>query len=215
MDVFWGTDLGASADVDADGDMDVFLTGPPRFLLNDGSGSFRRGADVGGRGFILSTELVDVDHDGYVDLLVGGHEQDGDTTRIIWGSETGRYSVSNSTVLPGVAGHGVILDMDVGDTDADGDKDIVITRTGDGTGIGFYQGYYVQLVEKTGDRQFRDVTSSLVPENRDQAGSIRWLHIYDVDGDGDVDLVVDDYQETELFWRNDGGGRFRRERAGS
>ena len=106
--------------------------------------------------------------------------------------------------------------MDVGDTDADGDKDIVITRTGDGTGIGFYQGYYVQLVENTGDRQFRDVTSSRVPENRDdQAGAIRWLHIYDVDGDADVDLVVDDYQETELFWRNDGGGRFRRERGGS
>ena len=64
--------------------------------------------------------------------------------------------------------------LDVGDTDADGDKDIVITRTGDGTGIEFHQGYYVQLVENTGDREFRDVTSSLVPENRDdQAGSIR------------------------------------------
>ena len=216
LDVFSGTDLGASADVDADGDVDVFLTGPPRFLLNDGSGSFRRGAYVDGLGFILSTELVDVDHDGYVDLLVGGHEQDGGATRIIWGSETGRYNLSNSTVFPGVAGYGVILDMDAGDTDADGDNDIVLTRTGDDTGVGFHQGYHVQLVENTGGRQFRDVTSSLVSENRDdQAGSIRWLHIYDVDGDGDVDLVVDDYQETELFWRNDGGGRFRRERAGS
>ena len=49
----------------------------------------------------------------------------------------------------------------------------------------------------------------------DRAGSIRWLHIYDMDGDGEVDLVVDDYQETELFWRNDGGGRFRREPPGA
>ena len=212
-----GSNFGASADIDADGDVDVFLSDPPgfpRFLMNDGSGSFSRGADVEElHGFILSTELADVDRDGYADLLVGGHEHEGGRTLILWGDESGRYSVSKGSVLPEVSGHGVILDLDVGDTDADGDKDIVITRTGDGTGIGFYQGYYVQLVENTGDRQFRDVTSSHMAENRDdQAGSIRWLHIYDIDGDGEVDLVVDDYQETELFWRNDGGGRFRRER---
>ena len=215
---------GSSADVDSDGDLDVVITSPPSILLNDGSGAFSLGSPTstsvrinGFHQFLIAVELVDVDRDGYADILAGGHEQDeGGPTQVIWGDSSGVYAMSKRTILPPVAGHGVVLDIDVSDTDGDGDKDIVVARTGDDTGVGFYQGYYVQLIDNVGDREFRDVTSSLVSENRDdQAGSIRWLHIYDVDGDGDVDLVVDDYQETELFWRNDGGGRFRRERAGS
>ena len=207
--------IGASADVDADGDLDVFLMDPPRFLLNDASGSFQRGStiqwDLLLHGFFLSVELVDVDRDGYVDILVGGHEHDGSVTQIIWGSDTGRYGTSNRTDLPGIAGYGVVLDIDVGDADGDGDKDIVVTRTGDGTETGFYQGYYLQLIENAGNRAFRDVTTSLLSGHRDdRANPVRWVRLHDVDGDGDVDIAVDDYQARDLVWSNDGSGRFRR-----
>jgi len=113
---------GASADVDADGDVDVFVTDPPSFLLNDGSGSFQAGTRVEGLyQFLTAAELVDVDSDGYADLLVGGHEfyGDGAATQIIWGDSTGVYSTSRRTIFPAVAGHGVILDIDVGDIDGD------------------------------------------------------------------------------------------------
>ena len=206
---------GASADVDADGDVDVFVTDPPSFLLNDGSGSFRAGIRVEGlHQFLNAAELVDVDSDGYADLLVGGHEFEGDAaaTQIIWGDSTGIYTTARRTVLPAVAGHGVILDIDVGDTDGDRDGDIVITRTGDDTGGGFHEGYYVQLVENAGDRQFRDVTSALLPANRDdQANSFNWIRLYDVDGDSDIDIVVDAYAWRDLVWKNDGTGSFQRD----
>ena len=207
-----GSNFGASADIDADGDVDVFLSDPPgspRFLMNDGSGSFSRGADVEElHGFILSTELADVDRDGYADLLIGGHEHEGGKTLILWGDESGRYSVSKGSVLPEVPGHGVILDLDVGDIDGDGDRDIVVNRTGDGTHIDFHQGYYVQLLENADGRQFTDATPSSIPQHRDdQAGRIRWLRVYDVDADGDLDIAVDDYEWTDLIWRNDGGGQ--------
>ena len=211
---------GAAADVDADGDLDVFLSGPGSVLLNDGSDSFgHRGGTNGpveqieGLGqFVIAAEFVDVNSDGYADLLVGGHEQGDGPTQIIWGDSSGVYSTSGSTVLPAVAGHGVVLDIDVADTDGDGDKDIVVTRTGDETGIGFYQGYYMQLVENVGHRTFSDATSALMSENRDdRANSLKWMRLYDVDGDSDVDIVVDHYSGTDLVWKNDGAGRFRRD----
>ena len=202
---------GASADVDADGDIDVFVTDPPSFLLNEGSGSFRAGIRVEGlHQFLTTAELVDVDSDGYVDLLVGGHEHEneGAATQIIWGDSTGVYRTS-STILPIVSGFGVVLDIDVGDTDRDGDKDIVITRTGDGTGIQFYAGYHIQLIEHVEHRKFRDSGSTRMSDNRDEQGrSLQWIRLYDVDGDSDLDIVVDDFSGRDLLWRNDGTGRF-------
>ncbi len=206
-----GQYTGAAADVDADGDLDVFLSAPRLLLLNEGDGSFLgsdQPVDLGG--FVLASELVDVDADGYVDLLAGGHEQDGDRTRILWGDSTGVFDAAKGTVLPGVASYGVVLDIDVGDTDADGDKDIVISRTGDGTSRGFYEGRYVQLIEQRGGRHFVDVAADAIAGNRnDEANGIRWLRIYDVDSDGDVDIVADDYW-TSLIWSNDGSGHFQR-----
>lgn len=157
--------------------------------------------------FLTAAELVDVDIDGYVDLLVGGHEHEA-PTQILWGDSTGLYSTARRTTIPEVGGHGVIRDIDVGDVDADGDRDIVVSRTGDDQGsVGFYVGYYVQLVENVGDREFRDVSGLVVGNRDDQAHPFKWVRLYDVDGDLDIDIVVDG--SDGLTWKNDGMGRFR------
>lgn len=213
---------GASADVDADGDLDVFLSDvqavdPPSALLNDGGGSFGPSGVTSAHGwidgldqFLIVAELVDVDTDGYSDLLVGGHESDEEPTLILWGDSSGVYSTSGRTELPPVAGNGVILDIDVADIDRDGDKDVIVSRTGDDTGVGFHKGYYLQFVENLGERQFRDATTARLPGNRDdQARPLAWIRIYDLDGDSDLDIVVDGYSGTDLVWTNDGAGRFR------
>ena len=107
---------------------------------------------------------------------------------------------------------GVVLDIDAGDIDGDGDRDIVLTRTGDGTGaLAFYQGYYLQLLEQRGARQFSDVTAAELGGHRDpEARSLNWVRIYDTDGDGDLDILVDDDTSQDLVWQNDGSGRFVR-----
>ena len=225
LDAAVGNNVAAtSADVDADGDVDVLVSDPPSVLLNDGNGVFYRsqsaeGVQIDGLSyyFLIVMELVDVDADGYADLLVAGHEGDehGVATQIIWGDSAGVYSTSNSTVLFSVPGHGVVLDIDVGDTDGDGDKDIVIARTGDETGPGFYVGYHVQLVENLGDRQFVDATTALISGNRDdEAHPLKWLRLYDFDADSDVDIMIDDYSRNYLVWKNDGTGVFRRDSYG-
>ena len=212
---------GASGDIDADGDLDVFVTnspsGTPFFLINDGTGSFTQDtARIEGIAYeqLYTTELVDVDNDDFLDLLAAGHEYnpegEGFPTQILWGDSTGIYSTTKATILPGIVGHGVVTDIDVSDTDGDGDKDIVINRTGSGDeNHGFYEGYYVQLVEQIGARHFEDKTAQLLFKNEDiNANGIRWIRMSDCNGDGHVDIVVDNAARN-LIWENDGTGTFR------
>ena len=209
---------GASADMDADGDLDVFVAdsfGGPFFLLNDGAGSFTmdraRIEGIGPHEGIFTAELVDVDRDGYVDLLAAGHENEDFSTRILWGDQSGVFRTLRQTILPAIPGHGIVVDIDVADTDGDGDRDVGRHRRGWGCDVFLSDSPgFPRFLMNDGSGSF-----SRGADVDDRAGSIRWLHIYDMDGDGEVDLVVDDYQETELFWRNDGGGRFRREPPGA
>ena len=170
----------ASADIDADGDLDVFVTDSysstgPFFLVNDGAGSFvwdtTRVEGLENQG-IYTAELVDVDLDGYVDLLAAGHENEGFPTQILWGDNTGVFSTMRASVLPEIPGHGIIVDIDVGDTDGDGDKDILLNRTGDDSGPGSYEGYYLQLLENAGTRGFSDGTQLLFHEKPERGGRL-------------------------------------------
>ena len=210
---------GASADIDDDGDIDVFVTdntAEPYFLINDGSGYFTvdttRLEGLAHRQ-LFTAELVDVDDDEFLDLLVAGHEHEDFPTQILWGEDTGVFSTSKATTLPGVFGRGVVVDIDVSDTDGDGDKDIIINRTGDDR-VGIYVGYYLQLMEQVGERNFEDKTEQLLSDNEDSEGRwLTWIRLCDINDDGHVDIVVDDPQESRhvnFIWENDGMGGFQR-----
>lgn len=57
-------------------------------LVNDGAGNFtvtRRGIPRLRQGYYTS-EVIDLDDDGYCDLIVGGHEHERASTRIYWGA---------------------------------------------------------------------------------------------------------------------------------
>ena len=213
---------GASADIDSDGDIDVFVTDmrsidAPFFLINDGRGLFTLDTDrVTGleRKALYTAELVDVDGDDFVDLLAAGHEYDSGgsrfPTQILWGDRTGIYSTDRATILPAVSGSGIVVDIDVSDTDGDGDNDIVINRTGDERTT-VYQGYYLQLIEQVSPRRFEDRTEISLSENEDfSADWFDWVRMCDCDADGDMDIVVDDAARN-LIWKNDGTGRFHRQ----
>ena len=221
LDTFIGFQHGgASADIDNDGDLDVFVThsnfnDAPFFFINDGTGSFTQDMDrVEGLAHkaLYTAELVDVDGDEFLDLLVAGHEYDSGaanlSTQILWGDSTGVFSTNRATILPGIPGRGTVVDIDVSDTDEDGDKDIVINRTGDDNTFS-YRGYYVQLVEQVGARRFEDKTAQLISNYEDaEAEWFDWIRMCDCNGDGHVDIVVDDAARN-LIWENDGTGTFR------
>ena len=211
----------ASADADLDGDLDVFMTdhsiGQSVFLENDGRGRFVQ--DVGAvpadleRKNVYTTEFIDVDEDGYPDLLVAGHEHENAPSAIYWGDGSGAYDASRKTVLPAVAGQGIVVDVDAEDLDGDGDRDVVLSRTGDGTGgVSNYSGYYIQLVFNRGSRRFADETARRIRHGADpDARWIPWIRLVDVNDDGSLDIWTDDSLDNwGLTWLNDGSGRFNK-----
>lgn len=205
---------GAAADIDNDGDTDIFVGGfEPFFFVNDGSGNFVKTDDRFDNSMtqIFAAELIDVDRDGFVDLLIGGHEREGNGPLIYWGSTTGSYSMSLRTVIPPVLYFGAILDFDAEDLDGDGDRDLIINRSrdgDDGAGKGFYQGRTIQLLVNNGGRDFVDMTSTNIDYPGGDADQwFPWVRAQDVDDDGDIDFAPDDAGRG-FGYLNDGTGSF-------
>lgn len=204
---------GAAADIDNDGDIDVFVGGfEPFFYINDGSAGFSRVDDRfdGSIAKVFTAELIDVDRDGFVDLMVGAHERDGDQTSIYWGSSTGSYDASLRTIIAASPPFGAVIDIDAEDIDQDGDRDLVVNRTrdgDDGQGMGFYVGRRTQLVLQDGNRGFTDGTVRIDAPGTDFDPWFPWIRIQDVDNDGDLDIAPDN-QEVGYVYLNDGSGVF-------
>jgi hypothetical protein len=206
----------AGGDVDGDGDLDIFVTdsfGEPYFLINNGSGQFaadttRLPADLGHMP-LYTSELIDIDRDGFLDLLLSGHEHQAFPSQILWGDGSGFFNRTNATLLPPVAGWGVAIELDAEDLDNDGRRDLVITRT---KGDPFYEGYYLQILMQKNPRSFTDESlPRLIKNNSTWIGNtaqwIEWIRLVDSNGDGFLDIVCDDLNRR-LGWRNDGTGHF-------
>ena len=203
----------ASADIDHDGDLDIFVTDSQSssfFLKNDGEGVFVYDtsavpSDLRHPMGIYTSELIDVDDDGYPDLLVGGHEFEGMPITIYWGGSSGIYTNWRKTTLPAIEGYGIVLDLDAEDLDGDGMRDIVVNRTGDDP---FYTGYFLQIVAGVGERQFTDETAQRIPDGADSDAWLLWVRLDDLNGDGYPDILIDDPFNWGLHWLNDGAGHF-------
>ena len=206
---------GAAGDIDQDGDIDIVVADHRPFAyINDGSGNFTRDATRldASMPTIFTAELIDVDMDGFIDLLVGGHEREGAETTIYWGSSTGSYRASERTVLLAASPFGVVLDIDAEDIDGDGDRDLVLNRTrdgDDGDGLGFYVGRRTQLLIHDGNRGFTNGTGQIDDPGNDTDIWFPWIRLQDIDADGDIDIVPDD-KAVGYVYLNDGLGDFTR-----
>ena len=210
---------GASADIDYDGDQDVFVGGSEQFfLINDGNANFQVADDR----FDLqitttyTAEMRDVDQDGFVDLIVAGAEGESvnyiqnEEPRILWGNSSGAYKLEESTLLPPVTGYGTTVDFDMEDIDNDGDIDLILNRTGGPDNL--YQGVRVQLLMNEGNRNFLDFTSNIDNPGNASDEWVTWLRVQDIDGDGDLDIFSDNLAgPASIDLLNDGNGNFTRQ----
>lgn len=191
----------SSGDIDNDGDLDIFVLGKPDsyFLINDGNGNFTYSTsqlDISTLFDQFICELIDIDKDGYLDLIMGGNDFIlNNTTRIYWGSPTFKYNSSNMTNIPSVLNWGVITDFDVYDLDNDGTNEIVVTRSGGRVNdfSYFYSGWYVQVL-KLNNRVTTDATNTYIEGNVytqtkiDNQEWIPWMRFGDFDKNGKVDF---------------------------
>jgi hypothetical protein len=224
---------GTLGDINNDGHLDVIPI-PNQIkdcyaFLGDGKGSFTKKKLFNGTytDMAFHSELYDMNSDGNLDLILGGHEWDY-PTKIILGD--GKGSFASEIPIPAVIGWGTITDFDFFDLDKDGFEELIITRTSGslGSGIngvkknpnGFYDDFRIQILKKSGNNYLQSglLISPIGWENT-WIQWIDWTSITDIDGDCNLDIVPDsenlndaNYSELKMFnklyYKGDGKGSF-------
>jgi hypothetical protein len=144
----------SAADLNGDQQPDVVVTGlypQPVAVYINRSGSFEREvvsrfpAILEGKPY-FSVELIDVDEDGAIDILLGGHEWEGAETVVLLNPGTNDFSAVVPIVISPIPGEGVVLDFTI--TGSHADRTIWILRTSGGDGT-FYESRTIQRVDWT------------------------------------------------------------------
>ncbi|MEC8558988.1 MAG: VCBS repeat-containing protein, partial [Planctomycetota bacterium] len=176
----------ALVDLDADGDLDLFLTGLGRATVfeNDGSGAFTQTQQFFVNGGPEPTSTVstgDLDGDGDPDMWVTMWSQ----SRVVTNNGSGTFTV-NPNLVPSTLGVVTLL----GDLDGDGTLDAFVVGEGpDSVWLNNGSGSFTRTPQNIGS-------------GRGVSGELG-----DLDGDGDLDVVVVDLGSTSV-WKNDGNGLF-------
>lgn len=169
----------AVADFDGDGDMDVLITGEadekPQTLLyrNDRSAGFRliqTGITPLRRGDACWT---DIDLDGRPDLIITGIRENGEAASLLYHNTSEGFIRQAAGFIP--LKNSAIA---TGDVDNDGDHDVLLMGELD-------NGRLVTRLYRN-DRS-KDFSPVLTPFVAVRSGFAHWA---DMDGDGDVDLLI-------------------------
>jgi hypothetical protein len=223
----------AVGDIEGDGDVDIYLSNVnggdtgPRILLNDGRGFFteatdRIPADIANRTRGLNytaSALVDVDADGFPDLVLGTGGPD--ENALLLNDGRGRFRAMPGFALPPkiLGGRSVTVCIHAADFNGDGAPDLLMGTTGgserllDGRVIDGYSVPGLQLLLNRGDGTFHDASAGSGITFGPNDGWVEWVRLADFDGDGRTDLLTNiatlDYTgRLHRIFLSRGGGRF-------
>ncbi len=193
-------------DADGDGDLDLYVASGSneftdgsvalrdRLYLNNGRGLFTASDQVLPAGRLESSSCVhpaDVDGDGDIDLAVGVRLKPffygvPVNAYILENDGSGRFANATQTRAPGLLELGMITDLTWADIDQDGDPDLIVL--GEWMAPSIFINDNGTLTEQ-----------EMVPGLSDQHGWWTCVETGDLDGDGDIDLVMGNHGLNSRF----------------
>lgn len=201
----------AVGDINKDGFADIIAGGKTYFLMGKGDFTFNKvdiplefltagPPSLGGYYFrSLSQELVDLNGDGFVDLLVGVQNNSSDQPNvndfsrpfhIFWGKAGFPYFNSNKLALESIdLKTSLSMDCAVFDLDKDGDLDLFVN-----TSHGYDDRYVIQYYENKGGNQFVNKTKEVFEgQAYDNLNYyvIDWIKVVDYDLDGKPEILIE------------------------
>ncbi len=191
------------ADLDGDGDIDIVVANEHNFniiLINDGNGKF---SDESQKRIPLKRHdsediaIADFDGDGDLDIIFVSED---DQVNEYYENDGKGFFKDISYKLPVTGTSNAVIAHDL---NGDGFPDLLIGNAPDRQGSG---GQNVCLIND-GRGNWKDETAQRLPVS---TKATQDLELGDVDGDGDLDLIVANEDDNELLI-NDGNGFFKNE----
>ena len=211
------THSSAAADIDADGDMDLFIGNiygqtrtPPQIWVNDGSGKFliaegrippeQTNLDLNK---YTSSIFVDVNNDTFPDLILGA-DNSSPNSAVLLNDGNGFFTLlPDAFPVKALSPRSIVLDIVTVDIDGDGFQDLMMNFTAG------YVGRYIQILINNGDGTFRDETETRLTQP--QIGD-EWMHrilLADINKDSHLDIVTQingmDARFLPIFLNNGNG----------
>lgn len=206
---FWYT--GCSGDIDNDGDLDIISFNfhnqavgvKSRIMWNDGKANFT--IDYNGIGDIptaYQSELVDINSDGFLDLVVtfvpNGPTRTNDL-RILWGN--GKvFNLSNSTSI-NISPDWYLMNLDFVDIDKDGTKEVIPSGNYNNP-AGGAPIYFISFF-KSDDKgkSYSDKTTQYIDNNK--ANRFYHIRVQDIDKNGMLDIFSGEKKDN-IRWEWNG-----------
>ncbi len=182
----------ALADMDGDGDLDAIVGNdrtPSYVLVNDGSGQFVRGPQVGKISNTRSVTLADLDGQHGIDVILTNRRE---VNRICFNDGKGGFGRQSTFG----AKTDSTINVATGDVDSDGDLDIAVANRD-------RQQNYVYLNDGKGG------FAKMVPYGTG-SDSTRGIALADIDGDGHVDILNANIGQPNAVYFGDGAAQFDR-----
>mgnify|MGYP000315435723 CR=1 FL=1 len=175
----------ASGDIDGDNDIDLFLTknGQAKIYTNDGNANFTEKAGNNIQWVYSSTaDFFDSDNDGDLDLFVTGVNTDNGYTQTANLYRNNGNGIFSQISLPNVVGFQV-AGVGIADFNEDGKEDIFVSGSTNSSPT-----YQANFYLNQGSNSFQLAFSNQITPLTSGANSV-----FDVDSDGDLDLVISGY----------------------
>ena len=189
-------------DSDADGDLDLYVGSggyevkennpllQDRLYINDGKGDFSKSNMLPKiLGVTNAVATNDIDGDGDLDLIVGGHVIPGkyplSSKTYLLKNNNGSYIDATEELAPELIDVGIVNDLLFTDYDGDGDNDLVIV--GEWFPITFF------------NNQNGKFTKTLIGSLRNTEGWWNTISEVDLDQDGKLDYLVGNLGENNKF----------------